>query len=149
VATVTTFIDVPPPDVYSVLADGWYYSGWVVGTSHVQAVEEAWPAIGSRLFHASGVWPAALADETSVDEAITNERLALTARVRPFGEAHIEITLTAEGDGTRVTFTETPISGPGRWLRNQATDAILHRRNAESLARLAARCERRTSPHGL
>ena len=147
-ATVTTYIDVPPPEVYCVLADGWYYSGWVVGTSHVQAVEESWPAVGSRLFHASGVWPAALADETSVDEVTPNERLALTARVRPFGEAHIEIGLTAEGDGTRVTLTENPISGPGRWLHNQATDAILHRRNVESLARLAARCERRTTRRG-
>ena len=72
----------------------------------------------------------------------------MTARVRPFGEARIEITLTAEGDGTRVTLTETPISGPGRWLHNRAADAILGRRNVECLARLAAMSERRTTPRG-
>ncbi len=147
-ATVTGYIDVSPPEVYSVLANGWYYSGWVVGTSHMQAVEEAWPGVGSRLFHASGIWPAALADETSVDAVTPNERMVMTARVRPFGEARIEITLTAEGDGTRVTLTETPISGPGRWLHNRAADAILGRRNVECLARLAAMSERRTTPRG-
>jgi uncharacterized protein YndB with AHSA1/START domain len=147
-ATVTTYIDVAPSEVYSVLANGWYYSGWVVGTSHVRAVEETWPAVGSRLFHASGVWPAALADETSVDEVTPNERLVMTARGRPLGEARIEIALTGEGDGTRVTLTETPIRGPGRWLHNRVADAILHRRNVESLARLAATSERRTSPRG-
>ena len=145
-ATVTTYIDVAPSEVYSVLANGWYYSGWVVGTSHMRAVEEAWPAVGSRLFHASGVWPAALADETSVDEVTPNERLVMTARGRPLGEARVEIVLTGEGDGTRVTLTEAPISGPGRWLHNRVADAILQRRNVESLARLAAISERRTAP---
>jgi hypothetical protein len=112
----------------------------------VQAVEKAWPAVGSRLFHASGVWPAALVDETSIDEVAANERLVMTARGRPFGEARIEITLTAEGEGTRVALTETPISGPGRWLHNRIAETILHHRNVESLARLAAICERRTTP---
>lgn len=147
-ATVSSYIDVPPSDVYCVLADGWYYAGWVVGSSHVQAVEETWPAVGSRLFHASGAWPATVDDETSVDEVTANERLVLTARIRPFGEARVEITLTAEGAGTRVTLTETPISGPGRWIHNRVADSLLHRRNVESLARLAARCEHRTAPRG-
>jgi Activator of Hsp90 ATPase homolog 1-like protein len=145
-AVVTTYIDVAPSDVYSVLANGWYYSGWVVGTSHMQAVEGAWPAVGSRLFHSSGVWPLALADETSVDEVSANERLVMTARGRPFGEARIEITLTVEGNGTRVALAETPISGPASWLHNRVADLILHRRNVESLARLTAMSERRTAP---
>lgn len=147
-ATVATYIDAPPPEIYTVLADGWRYSGWVVGTSHLQAVECTWPAVGSRLFHASGVWPAVLLDETSVDDVAPNERLVMTARGRPLGEARIEITLTAEGAGTRVTLSETPISGPGRWFHNRVADALLQRRNAESLARLAAMSERRTTPRG-
>ena len=145
-ATVTTYVEAAPAEVYAVLANGWHYSGWVVGTSHMQAVEEAWPAVGSRLFHATGIWPAALADETSVDEVTTNERLVMTARGRPFGEARIEILLIADGAGTRVTLTETPISGPGSWLHNRLADLILQRRNEESLARLAAMAERRTIP---
>jgi uncharacterized protein YndB with AHSA1/START domain len=145
-ATVTAYIDVAPSEVFAVLADGWSYSGWVVGTSHMQAVEAAWPDAGSRLFHASGVWPAVLADETSVEEMVTNERLVMTARGRPLGQARIEVRLSPEGQGTRVTLVETPISGPGRWLHNGAFDALLHRRNVESLARLAAISERRTEP---
>jgi uncharacterized protein YndB with AHSA1/START domain len=146
VATVTGYIDVAPSEVYSVLANGWYYSGWVVGTSHMQAVEAAWPAVGSRLFHASGVWPAVLADETSVDEVVPNEQLVMTARGRPFGEARIEITLAIEGNGTQVTLTETPITGPASWLHNRLADHILCRRNVESLARLTAMSERKTAP---
>jgi hypothetical protein len=147
-AMVTTYIEVAPAQVYAVLANGWYYSGWVVGTSHMQAVEETWPAAGSRLFHSSGVWPAALNDETRVDENTPDERLVMTARARPFGEARVEIVLTAEGNGTRVTLTETPVKGPASWVYNRLSDAILHRRNVESLARLAAMSEKRTAPDG-
>jgi uncharacterized protein YndB with AHSA1/START domain len=147
VATVKTHIDGAPSEVYSVLANGWYYSGWVVGTSHMQAVEGAWPAVGSRLFHASGVWPAVLTDETRVNEVVPNERLVMTARGRPFGEARIEIALAVEGNGTRVTLTETPIQGPASWLHNRLAELLLRRRNVESLARLAAMSERRTAPH--
>jgi uncharacterized protein YndB with AHSA1/START domain len=147
-ATVTTHIGVAPTEVYAVLANGWYYSGWVVGTSHMQAVEEAWPAVGSRLFHASGAWPAALNDETRIDEVTPNERIVMTARARPFGEARVELTLKAEGEGTKVTLTETPIKGPASWLHNRIADTILHRRNVECLARLAAMSEKRTAPDG-
>jgi uncharacterized protein YndB with AHSA1/START domain len=145
-ATVTTYIDVSPQEVFAVLADGWYYSGWVVGTSHMQAVEASWPNVGSRLFHASGVWPAVLTDETSVDEMVTNERLVMTARGRPLGEARISVSLSPEGRGTRVALAESPIRGPGQWLNNRVFEAVLHRRNVESLARLAAISERRTAP---
>jgi len=41
---------------------------------------------------------------------------------------------------------ETPIAGPGKWLHNPAAEALLIRRNQESLARLAALAERRTEP---
>ena len=145
-ATVTAHIGVPPPQVYAVLANGWYYSGWVVGTSHMRAVEDAWPAAGSRLFHSSGVWPAVLTDETMVEESSLNERLVMTARVRPFGQARVEVILTIEGDGTRVALTETPIEGPASWAHNRLADGLLHRRNVECLDRLAAISEGRTVP---
>jgi hypothetical protein len=89
-----------------------------------------------------------MATLTTYIDVPPNERLVMTARGRPFGEARIEIVLTVEGKGTRVALTETPISGPGRWLFNRVDDAILHRRNVESLARLAAMSERRTAPGG-
>ncbi|MGI8710452.1 MAG: SRPBCC family protein [Acidimicrobiales bacterium] len=135
-----------PEQVFAVLADGWAYSNWVTGTSHMRAVDADWPAVGSKIHHAAGVWPAVARDETVVELNIAGQRLELTARGRPFGEARVVIELTAEGTGTRADLGETPIAGPGKWLNNPGTEALLTRRNAESLARLAAIAERRTHP---
>jgi uncharacterized protein YndB with AHSA1/START domain len=145
-ATVDAFIAAPPPDVYAVLADGWLYSNWVVGTSHMRAVGQEWPAAGSKLHHASGIWPLAFRDESEVVATEPDRSLTLTVKGRPFGEARVEMELTAEGAGTRVTMLEEPIRGPGKWLHNPVSDALLLRRNVESLARLAAIAERRTKP---
>lgn len=143
---MTHTIQAPPAAVFEALADGWLYSNWVVGTSHMRAVEAEWPAVGSRLHHAAGVWPLVTRDETVVDDVDPDRRLVLTARGRPFGEARVVIELEPQGAGTLVTMTETPVSGPGKWLHNPATEAVLVRRNVESLARLATLTERRTHP---
>lgn len=145
-ATVERVIAAPPRDVFAVLADGWTYSNWVVGTSHMRAVEAAWPAAGSKLHHSSGMWPIALQDETEVDRVETDHRLELTVRGRPLGEAKVVVTLTAEANGTRVVMEESPSAGPGKWLDNPATEALLVRRNVEALTRLAAIAERHTTP---
>ncbi len=145
-ATVSRVIATTPGEVYAVLADGWAYSNWVTGTSHIRAVGADWPAVGSRLHHASGIWPAVARDETVVDKAVPSKRLDLTARGWPFGEARISIRLTADGEGTRVDLLETPSAGPGRWLDNPLTEGVIARRNIESLARLAAIAEHRTTP---
>lgn len=133
-------------EVFAVLADGWRYSNWVVGTSHMRAVEDAWPAVGSKLFHASGAWPFVARDDTEVRAVEVDRRLELFARGRPFGEATIVIELEDDGTGSLVTLHETPVSGPGKWLHNPATDALLLRRNVEALSRLAAMAEARTTP---
>ncbi len=135
-----------PHDVFAVLANGWYYSGWVVGTSHMRAVEAEWPAAGSRLFHASGIWPAALRDETQVEEVVPDNRLVMTARGRPLGQVRIELTLTVEALGTCIRMSEVPTAGLGRWIDNPINEKLLARRNVESLARLTAMAERRTCP---
>jgi uncharacterized protein YndB with AHSA1/START domain len=145
-AVNTTRINASPAQTFAVLSDGWMYTNWVVGTSHMRAVEADWPAKGSRLFHASGVWPMAMRDETVVEEIEPDRRLVLLARGRPFGEARIVIELEEDGDGTRVTMHETPVSGPGEWLHNPLSEALLVRRNTEGLARLTAVAERRTTP---
>lgn len=135
-----------PDEIFAVLADGWTYSNWVVGTSHMRAVEDAWPAAGSQLHHAAGAWPAVRRDETVVEEVRVNECLHLTARGRPFGEATIVIELAATEGGTTVTLRETPSAGPGKWLHNPATEALLARRNTEALARLKVLVEKPTQP---
>lgn len=145
-AVVERHIAASPQDVFAVLANGWYYSGWVVGTSHMRAVEASWPAAGSRLFHASGVWPAALRDETQAEEVSPPNLLVMTARGRPFGQARVEVTLTSSDGGTLARLSEAPVSGPGKWIHNPFNERLLVRRNIESLARLAAIAEQRTQP---
>ncbi|MGI8613909.1 MAG: SRPBCC family protein [Nocardioidaceae bacterium] len=135
-----------PAQVFAVLADGWAYSNWVTGTSHMRAVDADWPAVGSKIHHAAGVWPAVARDDTVVTRVAAGQRLELTVRGRPLGEAHVVIELNVEGTGTRVDMSETPVAGPGKWLNNPGTEALLTRRNEESLARLAAIVERRTEP---
>lgn len=139
-------VDAPRTDVWAVLGNGWAYSNWVVGTSHVRAVQTQWPALGSKIFHASGAWPAVTRDETRVEESEDGRRLVLTAKGGPFGAARVELTLRDDADRCEVTLVEHPVSGPGKWLHNPVSEAILVRRNTESLARLAAMCERRTAP---
>lgn len=145
-ATNTRKIAATPARVWDVLSDGWMYSNWVVGASHMRAVETEWPAVGSKLFHAAGPWPLATRDETKVEESQSARRLVLLARGRPFGEARVVIELDDDGDGCRITMHETPVAGPGKWLHNPAAEAVLRRRNTESLDRLAAIAEIRHAP---
>ena len=146
-ATVAAHIDASPEAVFAVLADGWHYSNWVVGTSHVRAVQTHWPAVGAKLFHASGIWPAVTRDESTVDDVDAPRLLVLTAKGRPFGEARVTIELVAApGGGTDVSLDEVPVAGPGKWVHNPLTEMVLSRRNTESLARLAALAQRRTAP---
>lgn len=145
-AVNTVHIDRTPPEVFAVLADGWTYSNWVVGTSHMRAVEATWPRAGSRLYHAAGAWPVVQRDDTVVEDVDPGRRLALTARGRPFGKASIVIELAAEDGGCLMTMTETPSAGPGRWLHNPVFDTLLAARNAEALSRFKALAERRSNP---
>ncbi len=145
-AVNSTTIRATSAATFAVLADGWLYSNWVVGASHVRAVEATWPAEGSRLFHASGVWPMVTRDETEVVATEPNRRLELIARGRPLGVAEIVIELDDQDAGCLVTMYEKPVSGPGHWLHNPLFEAMLVRRNAEALSRLAALVERRTEP---
>ncbi len=47
-------------------------------------------------------------------------------------------TLQPVGDGaTRVRLGEDFAAGPLRWVHNKVNDLVLHRRNRETLARLA------------
>ena len=145
-AEVTTCIDASPDEVFAVLSDGWKYTNWVVGASHMRAVDAEWPAVGARLHHSSGLWPMLTRDETVVERSEPASRIELLAKGGPLGAARVVITLAPIDGRTRVTMAETPVSGVGRWLYNRLTDAALAMRNTESLARLAALAERRVSP---
>ena len=140
-ATVTRHLAATPKAVWAVLADGWTYSNWVVGTSHMRAVSADWPQQGATLLHASGAWPLVVRDETVVLASEPLKHLRLQARGRPFGEATIDLTLRAEGAGTSLTIVEVPTKGPASWVHNPIADLAIKGRNIEALARFAALAE--------
>jgi hypothetical protein len=145
VATVERAISVGPDAVFAVLADGWTYANWVVGTSHMRAVDTSWPEAGAELHHASGIWPLVIRDVTTVIEC-TSDQLVLEASGRPLGKARITMHITPASGGCEVTMTEVPTAGPGAWVHNPLQDRLIARRNTEALARLAAIAERATTP---
>ena len=143
-------IDVAAPvdRVWAVLSDGFTYPAWVVGASHVRAVDEAWPAPGSRLHHSVGAWPVLLHDSTRVESVEEGRALVLLAHGRPIGDARVRFDLAPAHEGAcTVVMTEDAIdsrtqdAGPG-----PVRAMLISARNRETLARLAALCERRTAP---
>src|SRR3954469_10238468 len=112
-AAVTQQLRATPREVSALLAAGGRYPVWVVGASHVRAVEAGWPAVGTRIHHSSGSWPVLLKDETRVELCEPPNRMVLLARGRPWGEARVDLRLTEQDGGTLVTLDEEPVSGPG------------------------------------
>jgi hypothetical protein len=143
VAIVKRTVRATPERIFEVLSDGWSYSDWVVGTVHVRDVDPAWPAPGTKLHHKAGPWPFSLQDSSTVQLMEPDRRLKLKAGLWPLGEAMVDIHLEPQGPSeTRVVIHEEFAEGPLRWFQNKANDLVLHRRNVESLRRLADIAER-------
>ncbi len=137
-ATTTRLINAVPDRVFAVLADGWTYSDWVVGTAHIRDVDEGYPAVGTEIHHKAGPWPVSLHDRTTVLECEPGRMLLLKIRLWPLGAGQVRFTLEAVGAGaTRITMVEQFTEGPLLGLRNKINDVVLHYRNRESLRRLA------------
>jgi hypothetical protein len=130
--------------VFAVLADGWTYSDWVVGTAHVRDVDQSWPEPGARIHHKAGPWPISVRDRSEVLECRPPNLMRLRAHLWPLGSFVVHIELTSVGENaTRVTIAEEFDSGPVRWLRTKLNDLALHYRNREALRRLADLATRR------
>jgi uncharacterized protein YndB with AHSA1/START domain len=143
VAIVQRTVRATPERIFAVLADGWSYSDWVVGTVHIRDVDPQWPQPGARLHHKAGPWPVSLHDKSTVLAVEPERHLRLSAGLWPLGEAIVDIRLEPLGpETTRVIMHEDFDQGPLRWLQNKANDLLLHRRNTESLSRLADIAER-------
>lgn len=136
-------VDAPADAVWAVFADGWLYANWVVGASRVRQVDDTWPSPGSRIHHSFGVWPAVIDDTTEVLDSSLGQRLELTARGWPLGEARVLLSLRADGMQTVVTLEEDVIAGPGRLLPVALRQLVIAPRNAETLQRLAMLAEGR------
>ena len=144
--TVERVIKTTPQRVWDVLADGWLYPLWVVGATRMREVDQDWPAVGSRIHHSVGVWPAALDDDTEVVASESQHRLELQARGWPFfGEARVVLELEPVSDGTRVRMAEDAVTGPGKLVPSPLRQPLLTWRNVESLRRLAFIVEGRTA----
>jgi uncharacterized protein YndB with AHSA1/START domain len=135
-------MSVAPDAVFDVLEDPYAYPRWVVGARRVRGVDAAWPAVGSRFFHALGTVAGELHDTTMVLEWHRPERVSLEVRFRPTGVARVEIDIASKGSGSIVTIVESPIRGPISRLPWFITDPLLTIRNALSLQRLRHEVER-------
>jgi uncharacterized protein YndB with AHSA1/START domain len=145
---VEIVIRASPHRVFAELADGWAYTGWVVGAVHIRDVDANWPDPGSKIHHKVGCWPFSVADDTESLECEPDRRLVLQARGWPLGEATVEIVLEEQGESrTLVRLREAPTAGPASQLDNPAIRWLLKVRNAEALRRLRDRSENRPEPH--
>ncbi|TFD57554.1 MULTISPECIES: SRPBCC domain-containing protein [unclassified Cryobacterium] len=126
-----------PEQVFAVLHNGWLYPTWVVGASRMRDVDTIWPAVGSRLHHSVGVWPALLDDSTSVLEWQAPRHALLQARGWPIGEAHVSIDIQDHPNGCLVRMTEDVVAGPARLVPTTLSDLAIRYRNSETLRRLA------------
>jgi hypothetical protein len=140
--TVTRDVAVTRQRVWDVLADGWTYSGWVVGNSRIRAVSRDWPAPRARILHSIGIWPAVINDETVVESCVFGEELVLLAKVSPAVKARITMRLSDIPGGCRVAMTEVAISTPVRWVPETVQLAGVAPRNRECVWRLAMIAEK-------
>jgi uncharacterized protein YndB with AHSA1/START domain len=146
-AVVQTTIATTVDRVWDVLSDGFSYPAWVVGASHMRAVDASWPNPGSRLYHAIGVWPVLLRDSTEVESVQAGRLLVLLAHGGPLGAARVRLDLESRGDRQCVvTMTEDAVTPRARALPAAVRSLLIRARNRESLSRLAAICERRSTP---
>lgn len=146
-AIVEKVIGAPPQQVFDVLADGWTYSDWVVGTAHVRDVDDGWPAVGAKLHHRAGPWPFSLTDASTVLVCEPPHKLVIRAGLWPAGEALVVFTLEQVGpEATRVRLGEDFDAGPLRWIRNKLNDLVLKQRNKETLNRLSDIAVRQKDP---
>ncbi len=140
--TLSRDVAAPVDAVWAVLADGWSYANWVVGAARVRDVDPDWPAVGARVHHSFGVWPALIQDFTRVERSVQPEELELTARGWPAGEAHVHISVRPAGpERSIVTITEDAVSGPGRFVPAPVRHLMIAPRNRETLHRLALLAE--------
>ena len=130
-------IGASPESVFRVLGNGWLFPVWVVVASRMRDVDEQWPAVGARIHHSVGAWPALIDDYTELIEWDPPRRAAMRARLWPIGEARVELDVEPAEGGCAVTMTETPTSGPFAMAPRPAVNVSIRMRNVETLNRLA------------
>ena len=142
------FVAAPRTRVWGVLSDLLTYDYWVVGAKEIRDADERFPAPGTRFHHAVAFGPITVKDHTEVVAADPPHRLELRAKARPLGTAKVVLTLTNEGNGTRVEMREDPGDLLTALVFNPLTHLLVRGRNEESLERLALLAEHKRSRNG-
>lgn len=134
---ISRMFNCTPQAVFDVLTDGWTYATWVVGAARIRAVDEDFPAVGSKIHHSVGAWPFLISDRTEIEECEPPRLLQLRVAAWPAGAGRVRIVCDEEGDQTRVTMFEESISGPAKLIPQPVESIALRLRNEETLKRLA------------
>jgi hypothetical protein len=118
----------------------------VVGAARVRAVDDGWPAVGTRIHHSVGTWPVMLDDITTVLSCVPARELVMQARGWPAGEARVELELLPVGQagaqGCRIVMREDATHGPGKLIPGPLRQLAIAPRNVETLTRLTYLAER-------
>ena len=131
--------------MWDVLANGWLFGSWVVGSSRIRAVDPRWPREGSTIHHSVGVWPLVLNDSTVVTYSRPTEELQLHARALPFGRASIILRLHDAPGGCTVEMLEQSESFHSKWIPTHVQHLALAPRVGECLRRLTMIAEGKTN----
>jgi hypothetical protein len=132
-----------PDAVWSVLADGYSYGEWVVGTREIHSVDQKWPQVGSSLRFTAGLGHLSITDFTTSRLCVPGSRLELEARALPYGSVRISIEILPWGDESLVIIDEHHLRGPSPLLENPLVEIGLTIRNRQMLRRLARAVENR------
>ena len=136
-SVVSKRIDRPIEDVFAALVTPVTYPSWLVGCKEIRAVDDGWPAVGTRFHHCVGVaGPVTVADSSRVEAIEAPHRLVLEVRARPVGRGQVTFTLEqqAPGSSTTLTVDEVPV-GRLAVLRPLLAPLVMAR-NERSLTRL-------------
>jgi uncharacterized protein YndB with AHSA1/START domain len=142
-AVVNVLIRRPPAQVWDVLADGYAYAEWVVGTREIRAVDDGWPEVGTAIHYTVGLGPLGFRGKTIVRRIEPGRQLGLEADGGPLGTARIVIELLEWGDDTVVILDEHPLRGTAYRLHNAMSDAVLLLRGRPMVQNLARLVEKR------
>jgi uncharacterized protein YndB with AHSA1/START domain len=144
-ATSRVTIPAAPADVFAVLADARSYERWLVGCKRVRAVDEGWPAPGTKFHHRVGIGLIEVADYTEVVSVAEPTELVLRARARPLGTARVSFSLEDGPGGTLVVMEEAPVAGLAARIHNPLIEVGVAARNRKSLRNLQSLVGLRTS----
>lgn len=129
-------IDAQPSDVWEVLADGYSYPRWVVGTRSVESVDPSWPAVGANLHYRAGVGPFQIADVTTIRVSDPPHHLEMEAHMR-LVTVRISVEVRPWADQALVIVDEHPLRGSSLAFENPLSEGLLTMRNRLMLTRLA------------